>query len=340
VRAQRTLCSGVAAYCPTVPASFAQSDREQRDTEADLRCLSPGFTLIELLVVIAIVVVVIAILLPSLSAAREAGRRARCMGNLRQLQTAWYAYAVDHGDFIVNGQPGNGLLAADNDGDPWLVKGDWGPSGPPNASGGERLMRTGALASYVADVRVYMCPTRIRHVLNPNVHPASEYLSSYSIGITMNALSPLTWVPNDRKIRAQYDVGKIVLFVRKTSELTATGPSARMVFMDWGFGYGWGRMLGAWGLAGQQPEHWADLNFASLPVHHGHGTCLSFADGHSEYWKWKDPATIPWGHAWEQVLAQGPEKVHPPPWPPDWTPMPPQADSPDVVRLHRAIWGK
>jgi prepilin-type N-terminal cleavage/methylation domain-containing protein len=47
-----------------------------------LRSLAPGFTLVELLVVLAILIVLVALLLPSLSRAREAGRRARCMANL------------------------------------------------------------------------------------------------------------------------------------------------------------------------------------------------------------------------------------------------------------------
>jgi prepilin-type N-terminal cleavage/methylation domain-containing protein len=55
-----------------------------------------GFTLIELLVVIAVIAVLVAILAPALSSARESGRGAVCLSNLKQSHLACSMYADEN----------------------------------------------------------------------------------------------------------------------------------------------------------------------------------------------------------------------------------------------------
>lgn len=62
-----------------------------------------GFTLIELLVVLAVLGILMAMLLPALASAKEAGRRAACVSNLRQIGIAVHAYASDANDRIPYG---------------------------------------------------------------------------------------------------------------------------------------------------------------------------------------------------------------------------------------------
>jgi prepilin-type N-terminal cleavage/methylation domain-containing protein/prepilin-type processing-associated H-X9-DG protein len=62
---------------------------------------SPGaFTLIELLLVVSIVSVLVALLLPALSQSRERARDIRCTANIRQGNTAFQAYFLDHRLFM------------------------------------------------------------------------------------------------------------------------------------------------------------------------------------------------------------------------------------------------
>ena len=61
--------------------------------------IEKGFTLIELLVTIAIIAILAGLTLPALSRAREHGRRAACLNNLRQIFLAFDMYTQDYDDY-------------------------------------------------------------------------------------------------------------------------------------------------------------------------------------------------------------------------------------------------
>jgi len=62
-----------------------------------------GFTLIELLVVISIIGVLVGMLLPAINSAREAGRRAACQNNLRNIALALNGYATRKNAYPAGG---------------------------------------------------------------------------------------------------------------------------------------------------------------------------------------------------------------------------------------------
>ena len=131
---------------------------------------STGFTLIELLVVIAIIAVLMAILMPALNRARLQGKRAACMGNLKQLTLAWIMYADENDDKIP---------AANPDSTGWV---EWVSSETATEQTKLAGLRRGTLYEYCPNVKSYRCPTGVR-----------GEVVTYAIVDAMNGYSRHAW---------------------------------------------------------------------------------------------------------------------------------------------------
>jgi prepilin-type N-terminal cleavage/methylation domain-containing protein/prepilin-type processing-associated H-X9-DG protein len=81
-----------------------------------------GFTLIELLVVIAIIAILAAILFPVFAQAREKGRQAKCLSNVRQLGNGLLLYLQDYDDTYLPGWYSDPAGEARGDYPHWQIK--------------------------------------------------------------------------------------------------------------------------------------------------------------------------------------------------------------------------
>ncbi|MBI2844443.1 MAG: prepilin-type N-terminal cleavage/methylation domain-containing protein [Armatimonadetes bacterium] len=113
-----------------------------------------GFTLIELLVVIAIVAILAAILFPIFVQAKEAGRKARCASNLRQIQNAHLMYIDDYNGRFMYVACYNRVIA--------IVCNFASPTGGP--------FMQDVLAKYIKNRGVWQCPSSRR-----NEYPLKPY---------------------------------------------------------------------------------------------------------------------------------------------------------------------
>jgi prepilin-type N-terminal cleavage/methylation domain-containing protein/prepilin-type processing-associated H-X9-DG protein len=252
-----------------------------------------AFTLIELLVVIAIIALLMAILMPALNRARELGRRTVCMGNLNQLALAWVMYADENEGDLVNGKAGE----LDSSTPPKVI--GWvGPipldtNGKPTLSkvNQEKRVKQGTLWPYAKNPKVFRCPAgQVNHMI------------TYAIVDAMNGVDQ----PGTKADQ---------VWVSNRGDLTRT--NERIVFIDIGKVRGSSFHV----TYRDNRDRWFD-NDNMPPIRHRDGATVSFADAHTEYWRWSQETIN---------IVNGIESQ-----PPDL----PSEGIADLQKMQRAVYGR
>ncbi|MDD5327622.1 MAG: hypothetical protein PHY02_07395 [Phycisphaerae bacterium] len=269
-----------------------------------------GLTRIDFVVAVVCVVFVLANVPVIVAGGRQRAKLEVCMANLRALTSAWSMYADDNDGKI----PGSdiGFATGNNPRSSWWI--DWpdGVTGTPSYSvfsyvdltrpiagytvaqlidHAKDAIKAGRLWPYIEDLSSYKCPTS----------RLGDY-QSYAMVDSMNGWC--MW--SDATITTKKKIA--------TKMQLSTSADRIVLLCECPQYFGDGK--GSWGVF-YTKEWFAD----SPPKHHDQGTTLSFADGHSEYWKWKNKTTIdgPYNGGWL-----------------GWRPGPPYDD---LHRLQIGVWG-
>lgn len=216
-----------------------------------------AFTLIELLVVIAIIALLAAILFPVFARAREQGRKAACLSNLRQIGIAMNLYTADYDSSYPN------------TGDPYLWVGQRFrfPIMPYLGVG----QKQGAnFTSVSGPSALLLCPS---DTTSETSYDATSYCYSAAFYHTPAQVDALT-VKN--LIAAIHAPGAGATCVTQT-EADVITPSKKMVVAEWfnSHDHGLGAPIGIWGTVTAALGPGADCKTG--------GRNAAFADGHAAF---------------------------------------------------------
>ncbi len=246
-----------------------------------------AFTLIELLVVIAIIAILMAMLMPVLNRAREAGKRAVCLNNVKSLGLVWNMYADSNNDRVPSGDTSNASCWVNHAGGlSYTIRKDQ-----------ELAIQRGALYPYCGkSINAYRCPTA--KSTEARTYSMPESFQTNAAGANMAGANASMLINSRLKLKQA---------------------ARRMLFLDEG-----ACTPSTWSIYYSQPKWWDPV-----PIRHGNGTVVGYADSHAEYWKWRDQRTINFGK--EAAALANPNDAA------SWGRV--EEDNADLAGLIRAVWG-
>ncbi len=220
-----------------------------------------GFTLIELLVVIAIIAILAGLLLPALGKAKMKAQGTACMSNIKQLSIAWFLYADDNEDRLVNN---HGKPETTAKRQTWANNvEDWGMS---DDNINPIYLTEGKLGPYTSkSAAIFKCPSDRAPAAN------GDRIRSMSMNAMVGDPGELTNVFNPT-------------YVQFFTFADMADPSGIFVFLDEhpdtiNDGFFVNRL--------------DDYKWGNLPAsYHNNAANFSFADGHTETHRWVAGGTV------------------------------------------------
>ena len=231
-----------------------------RNQSNSLQPLPPGgpgsrwqaFTLLELLVVIAIIAILAALLLPALARAKDMAKRIGCLNNQKQLGLGWEMYSGDFsGRMAINDVETTDVPRSTTNS--WVV-------GNAQYDIDPATITSGSIFYNVKNAAVYKCPADYGMIQDTSI---SRY-RSFSLSCYMNGPTAADAVFGVQPLQ-------------QTSQIQS--PTKTLTFIDED-------------VLTLDDGHFLystnNSNWLNVPGwRHQNGTVLTFADAHTEYWKWR-----------------------------------------------------
>ena len=234
-----------------------------------------AFTLVELLVVIAVIAILAAILLPVLDKGKQRSQTADCLNNMKQLQLCYRMYVDDNNDYLP---PNEAMPDLDVS---WVL-------GDAQTDVTTTNIQNGLIFQYSHQIKIYVCPA------NKLMIPGGDggnvpQTRTCSVDFVLGGYTPPALPAGGPAEGGMTFNGVTTMAKFNQIQTSSAGVAQKIVFVDEAQN---GVDDGCFGIypASMQDNAWWNIPGCR---HDGKRACtFTFADGHTEAWRWHGSAVI------------------------------------------------